>query len=144
MQRTLTRKIWKLGFVSSLAVLPMLAGALMIQIGNPAANPKAQAKHAAIVARITACHSPEKTIVTAKAMGSVDGRQQSIPLHVISLSTPGTYAVTHEWPEQGAWVVQFEATNPDYKSYATGARVEVNGNTVEWTTVKPYVRASNS
>ncbi|HEY3936528.1 MAG TPA: hypothetical protein VGL97_03820 [Bryobacteraceae bacterium] len=144
MQRTLTRKIWKLGFVSSLAVLPMLAGALMIQIGNPAANPEAQAKHAAIVARITACHSPEKTIVTAKAMGSVDGRQQSIPLHVISLSTPGTYAVTHEWPEQGAWVVQFEATNPDYKRYATGARVEVNGNTVEWTKVKPYVRASNS
>ena len=144
MQRTLTQKIWKLGFVSSLAALPMLAGALIIQIGNPAANLEAQAKHAAIVARITACHSPEKTIVTAKATGSVDGRQQSIPLHVISLSTPGTYAVTHEWPEQGDWVIQFEATNPDYKNYATGARVEVNGNTVEWTKVKPYVRASNS
>ncbi|HEX3727046.1 MAG TPA: hypothetical protein VHV08_12415, partial [Pirellulales bacterium] len=115
------QKAWKLALVSSLAVLPILAGALVLQIGNPAGNPEARAKNAAIVARITSCHSPEKTIVTATATGSVDGRQQSMPLKVISLSTPGTYAVTHEWPEQGAWVIKFEATNPDYKNYATGA-----------------------
>jgi hypothetical protein len=138
------QKAWRLAFASSLAVLPVLAGALAVQIGNPAANPEAQAKNAAIVARITACHSPEKTILTATARGSVDGKQQSIPLKVISLSTAGTFAVTHEWPEQGAWVVTFEATNPDYKNYATGASVRVNGNTVEWTAVKQYFRAPNS
>jgi hypothetical protein len=118
--------------------LPLLAGALMLEIGNPASNPEALSKHAALVARTTACHSPEKTSMTAMAEGVIDGQRRSIPLKLIPLSTPGTFAITREWPSVGTWAVKIVARNPEYKDYATGALVPFEANSVEWAAVKHY------
>jgi hypothetical protein len=117
--------------------LPLLAGALVVEIGNPAENAEALSKHAVLVARTAACHSPEKTVLTATAEGVIDGQRRSIPLNLISLSSaPGAFAVTHEWPSTGTWVIKIVATNPEFKSYATGAVVPFEGNAV----IRPWVK----
>jgi hypothetical protein len=99
---------------------PLFAGALLLEAGDPKTDPEAVAKHAVVLARITACHSPEKTVVSATAEGLVGGKRQSIPVKVMNLSTPGAFAVARQWPREGVWTIRLVATNPDYKDYATG------------------------
>ncbi len=110
---------------ATLIAVPMFAGALTLQIDDAKANSEAVAQHAVVVAHITACHSPEKTTVTATAEGIANGKRQSVPLKVIKLSEPGAFAVTQEWPQDGRWTVKMVATNPEYKSYATGFVVPI-------------------
>jgi hypothetical protein len=116
----------------------LFAGALALEVGNPAANAEAQSKHAAVLARTTACHSPENTEITATAEGVVNGIRRSVPLKVIRLSTPGTFVVTHEWPSEGTWAVKIVARNPEYKNYATGAIIPFEGNSIDWASVQHY------
>lgn len=132
------RTLWKPLFVLSMLAVPLFAGALVLSIGNPSANPEAAARHAVLVARITACHSPEKTTVTATAEGIVNGVRRSVPLKVIPLSTAGTFAVARAWPEQGTWAVKMIATNPDYKDYATSVVVPIDKNSAQLGSVKHY------
>lgn len=122
----------------SLVAAPVFAGALALEVGNPAANTEAQSKHAAVLARTTACHSPEKTEITATAEGIVNGVRRSVPLKVIPLSTPGTFVVTHEWPSEGRWTVKIVARNPEYKNYATGVMVPFRANSIDWASVQHY------
>ncbi len=124
----------------ALAILaaPLLAGALLLQVSNPAGNLEALEKQAVLVARITACHSPEKTRVTATAEGVVNGMRKTVSLKVISLSTAGTFAVTREWPEEGIWAIKMIATNPDYNNYATGVVVPMQKNSAQRSAVKHY------
>lgn len=96
---------------AALVAAPLFGGALTMD---------ATVKNDVVVAHITACHSPEKTIVTATAEGLVAGKRESIPLKVVNLATPGTYEVTPPWSRDGVWAVRLIATNPDYKDYATG------------------------
>jgi hypothetical protein len=131
-------------FALSILAAPLFAGALLLEIGNPAGNQEALAKQAVLVARITACHSPEKTTVTATAEGLVNGARSSIPLKVISLSTAGMFAVAREWPEQGTWAVKMIATNPDYKDYATSVVIPMQKSLVQLSTVKHYSHAATS
>jgi hypothetical protein len=138
------KTLWKPLFALSILAAPLFAGALLLEIGSPAANQEALAKQAVLVARITACHSPEKTTVTATAEGLVNGVRNSIPLKVISLSTAGTFAVAREWPEQGTWAVKMIATNPDYKDYATSVVVPMQKSLVQLSTVKHYSHAATS
>ncbi|HZS56285.1 MAG TPA: hypothetical protein VFA65_17910 [Bryobacteraceae bacterium] len=126
---------------ASLLVAPMLAGALRLEVGNPAANPEALAKHALLIVRSTACQSPEKTTITATAEGIVNGKRESIPLKLISLSAPGTFGVGRNWPDDGTWAVKMIATNPDYKNYATSAVIPVQKNVAQFEAVKHYYRA---
>ncbi|MDQ1473419.1 MAG: hypothetical protein QOJ99_4899 [Bryobacterales bacterium] len=119
-----------------LSAAPLFAGALVLEVGNPKANAEASAKNAVVVARITACKSPEKTTVTATAESISGGKRVSIPLKVANLSTPGTFAVTREWPKEGTWAIVLVATNPDYKDYATSVLVPVRNDSFSWATVK--------
>jgi hypothetical protein len=121
-----------------LAAVSLLAGALVVEIGNPAANPEAMSKHAALVARTTSCHAPEKTSMRATAEGVIDGQRRSIPLKLIALSAPGTFAITHEWPLSGTWAVKIVARNPEFKDYATGALVRFDGGSDKWSSVKHF------
>ena len=132
---------WKSLFALSVLATPLLAGALRLEVASPATHQEALTKHALLVARITACHSPEKTTVTATAEGVVNGMRKSIPLKVISLSSPGTFAITREWPEEGTWAVKMIATNPDYKDYATSAVVPVQKNFAQLDAAKQYYHA---
>jgi hypothetical protein len=124
----------------SVLAVPLFAGALLLEVGNPASNPEAVRNHAILVARITACHSPGETTVTATAEGVVNGMRKSIPLKVISLSTAGTFAVTREWPNEGAWAIKLVATNPDYRDYTTSVLVPIRHDSVQLTAAKHYFR----
>jgi hypothetical protein len=118
--------------------LPLFAGALVVEIGDPAANPEALSKHAVLVARTTACHSPEKTLLTATAEGVIDGQRRTIPLNLIPLSPAGSFAVTHQWPSAGIWAIKIVARNPEYRNYATGALVRFNADSIDWASLKHY------
>ena len=121
--------------------LSLLAGGLRVEVGNPAANPEARAQKAALVARIMACQSPEKTRITATAEGVVDGSRRTIPLRVVPLSVPGTFAVMREWPVEGNWAVKLVAMNSEYKDYATGVLVRMEENGFDWAGVKHFYHA---
>src|SRR5947208_16449564 len=97
----------RLTFGFLLASTFAMAGGFDIEFGNPTANSDPKAKDTAVVVRATGCHNPEQAVFTATAEGKVDGKRQSIPLQVIALSTPGTYAVKKQWPDKGAWVLTF-------------------------------------
>jgi hypothetical protein len=114
----MNRKVFIAAISAALLAAPLFAGALLLE---------ATAKDAGVTAHITACHSPEKTVVTATAEGLVDGKRESIPLKVTNLATPGTYEVTRQWPREGVWAIRLVATNPEYKNYATGIVVSRTG-----------------
>ncbi len=135
------RTLWKPFFVLSMLAAPLFAGALLLSVGDASANPEALARHAVLVARITACHSPEKTTVTATAEGIVNGVRRSVPLKVILLSRAGTFAVARQWPEQGTWAVKMIASNPDYKDYATSVVVPIDKDSAQLGSVKHYFHA---
>jgi hypothetical protein len=127
-------------FALSILAVPLFAGALLLEVGNPASNPEAMKNHAVLVARITACHSPGETTVTATAEGVVNRMRKSIPLKVISLSTAGTFAVTREWPNEGTWAIKLVATNPEYRDYATSVLVPIRSDSVQLSAAKHYFR----
>jgi hypothetical protein len=135
------RNLWNSLLALSILAAPLLAGALRLEVGNPATNQEALAQHAVLVAWTTACHSPEKTSVTATAEGVVNGIRKSIPLKVVSLSTPGTFAVTRDWPNEGTWAIKIVATNPEYKDYATSAVVPIQNNVAQTTAVRRFYHA---
>jgi hypothetical protein len=87
------------------AVMPLLAGGFYLEVGNPTANSDPKAKDALFVVRATGCHEPEKASFTATAEGKVNGKRESVPLKLVPLSQPGSYAVKREFPADGKWVV---------------------------------------
>jgi hypothetical protein len=93
------------------AAVPLLAGGLFVMLGNPDASPEARAHNAVLTLKLAGCHEPEKSTITATALRLVDGKRQTIPLKLIALSEPGSYAVTRQWPEKERWVLQFVATD---------------------------------
>jgi hypothetical protein len=126
------------GFVAA----PLFAGALTLQVDDLNSNKEAVAKKAVVVAHMTACHSPEKTTVTATADGIVNGKLQTIPLKVMYLAEPGSFAVAQEWPREGMWTVRLVATNPDYKNYATTVTVPVHNGFVRTAEAKVFYYTS--
>jgi hypothetical protein len=135
------RNFRKIFLAVPILAAPLWAGGMWLQVGNPAANAEATAKQAVLVARITACHAPEKTALTATAEGITDSGRQTIPLKVVRLSKPDTFAVRREWPQSGEWVVKIVATNPEYKGRATSVLVPVKNDSFNWAGVKYYPHA---
>lgn len=130
------RKLLPVALAAGLTSVVLFAGSLTLDVANPKANPEAVSKNAALVARISACNSPEKTTVTATAESVFEGQRRSIPLKVVKLSAPGTFAVSQEWPKEGNWAVALVATNPDYKDIATSVLVPVRNDSFAWASVK--------
>jgi hypothetical protein len=98
--------------VSALALasaIALWAGGLFVVPGNPEANAEARSLKAVLTLKLAGCHEPQKAALAATAIGVVDGKKQTIPLKIDSLSEPGTYAVTRQWPEKGRWVLEFVA-----------------------------------
>lgn len=132
--------LWRPLLTLAVVATPLLAGALRLEVSVPASQ-EVLAKHALLMAQVTACHSPEKSIVTATAEGVVNGIRKTVPLKVIALSVPGTFAVTREWPEGGAWAVRMVVTNPDYHDYSSSAVIPIRNNSVQLEQVKRYSHA---
>jgi hypothetical protein len=138
------RKTWKallFPFIAPVIAGPLFAGALVVEVANPASNPEATARHAAVIVKTTACTSPEKTTMSATAEGIAGGKLQSVPLELIRLSQPGTFAISPNWPAAGKWVVRVVATNPDYHGYAAGVLVPIRNHAPDWQGVQRLFRA---
>jgi hypothetical protein len=86
----------------------LLAGGFYLQLGNPEANPEARKLNAAVVIKAAGCADPAAARITATAIGVVKGERRSIPLEVKALGTPGEFALTQQWPNEGKWVIQLE------------------------------------
>jgi hypothetical protein len=122
------------------AAVSLVAGGFALEIGKPSANPGAQAKNAVLVVRGYACAAPEKTTVSARAEGVVNGKRESIPLKLISLSGESTYAITRQWPAEGKWVITLVEANPRFPSQPS-AIVKMNGNSVDWASITRLQRS---
>jgi hypothetical protein len=120
----------------TLTLTPVFAGALYLDIVSPANNTEAKSMHALAVVHSTACLDPSKSIVTASAVDSADTLHR-VPLHVVPLSTPGTFAVIGTLP-QGAAIIDIAVTNPEYKNYQPHAFIRARGATLEWASVKRF------
>ena len=132
------RNILKTLLVLPLALAPAFGGGMILQIGNPTANPAATAKHGVVFARLTACHTPAKADLTATAEGFVDGKRQTIALKPDLLGEPGTWSIARAWPAEGKWVVRLTATHPEYGAYSSSVVVAVNGDTFDWAKVRNF------
>jgi hypothetical protein len=89
------------------SAMALWAGGLFIVLGNPEANPEARGEKAVLTLKLAGCNQPQNAVVTGVAISVDSGREQSIPLQLKALATPGTYVVTRQWPEQGKWVLEF-------------------------------------
>ena len=90
---------------------PLFGGGFWLQLGNPEASAEAQKSHAALTIKAVGCHDPATAQVTARAIGMVDGRRQSIPLTVTRLSGEGMFALSQQWPKEGRWVIELVGRN---------------------------------
>jgi hypothetical protein len=89
----------------------LFAGGFYLQLGNPEASPEAKKLNAVVTIKAAGCHDPALARLTATAIGMVNGERREIPLKVQPLSTPGMFALVHQWPKQGRWVIRLEAEN---------------------------------
>src|ERR1700683_1662244 len=111
MKRILKRSL----AMAMMSVLASWAGALILEVGNPQANPEAKSMNATLVARVTACHDPAKSKVTASFVRSYGGKLERKPLEVTALQTPGTFAIVGAVPPGS--VIDLAVTNPEYQNY---------------------------
>jgi hypothetical protein len=108
--------------IASMWTVSVGAGTLFrLEVGPPVAagDGAGKLKGAVLVARAVVCDDLTKAVVTAAAEGLIDGRRQSIPLHLMALPTPGVYAVMRDWPANGTWVVHLSGTCPAPKAQAS-------------------------
>lgn len=87
----------------------LFAGGFFLQLGNPDANAEAHAANAILVIKAVGCIEPGSASLTATAISMVDGQQHRIPLKLIRLSEPGTFALTQQWPKEGKWLIDLVA-----------------------------------
>lgn len=128
-----------IGAIGLAGAVTLMAGAFVLQIGKPSANPEAEAKQAMLVVRGVACVEQEKTTVTGSAEGIVNGARESVALKLIPLSGESTYAVTQQWPSEGKWVLTFTMTNPHFGQQSAFVRVEPGG--MDWAGITRVNRA---
>ena len=79
-----------------------------LAIGNPVAvaHPNGVVKKdIGFAVRGENCADIAKIRITGTAEGMVDGARRSIPLRVVAGETAGAFAISHDWPQQGMWVV---------------------------------------
>ncbi len=81
-----------------------------LAIGNPiAVGVLAQGnvvkKDVGMAVRAEGCADPAKVQIAGTAEGIVDGARRSVPLRILPATTAGAFAVPHDWPQAGTWVV---------------------------------------
>jgi hypothetical protein len=135
------KRLWKQSLMMT-AILamgtPVFAGGLYLEVGNPEANAEAKAMHAILVARVTACHEPAKSTVTATAVQlSGDGLRRT-ELKVVPLANPGTFAIVGTLPA-GNSAIDLAVTNPEYKNnYEPRVLIRSDTTQIQWASVKRF------
>jgi hypothetical protein len=113
------------------------AGALYLEVGNPEANVEAKAMHAVLVARVTACHEPAKSIVSATAVQLDGDGLRRTELKVIPLATPGTFAIVGALPT-GDSAIELGVTNPEFKNYSPRVLIRSDSTRIQWASIKHF------
>lgn len=62
---------------------------------------------AVLVVHAYSCHAPTDAAVRASAEGVVNGKRKTIPIELKPTGATGVYAVTRQWPAEGAWALVF-------------------------------------
>ena len=112
------------------------AGALTLEIGKPEADSQAKSMNAALVARVTACHEPAKSKVTASYVRSDGGELRRSELKVMALQTPGAFAIVGAVPAGS--VIDLAVTNPEYQNYQPRVLIRTDAHGVQWSSVRRY------
>lgn len=119
-----------------LSTMAVWAGALVVEVGNPQANPEAKGLNAAVVARVTACHEPGKSTLTASSVRYEGGAMVRTPLQVTALRTPGMFAIAGTVPAGS--VIDLAVTNPEYANYQPRVLLRSDARGVQWGSVKRF------
>jgi len=115
-----------------LAASTALAGGLWVEVGNPAASPEARKLDATLVARVTSCKDPARSVVTANLVALDGDGLKRTPLRVEALSTPGAFAVSGA----AEGVIEITVANPQFGDYRSRTLVRVSPGRIEWASVK--------
>jgi hypothetical protein len=136
MTKTSKRKIAVTAFAAAMMGSAAFAGGLFVEVGNPEANPEAKSVNAVLVARVTACHEPAKSTLTAHSVQMVNGEIQRTPLTVAPLKTPGTFAIIGSVPRGSA--IDLAVTNPEYKNYQPRVLIRTDAQGIRWASAKRF------
>lgn len=123
------------------AAVGAFAGALVLEVGNPEANSEAKGMQALVVARVTACHEPAKSTVTASVLQLKDGKIERTPLEVRPLATGGTFAVVGSIPTGNTAAIELAVTNPEYKNYEPRVLIRRDAAGIQWASLKRFFGA---
>jgi len=127
----------KFALITLLALSPLGAAEFTLTIGNPVAANVARVKTAGLAVRLEECADLAKAKLSGTAEGLEGGARKSIPVQIVAGSGPGVYAVNHNWPNDGAWVVSLKA---ECGSATAGAIVPFRGFAYLRDTVKIFPR----
>jgi hypothetical protein len=114
------------------------AGALVVEVSNPEANAEAKSLHAAVVADVSACHEPAKSVVSAFLIRDNNGSMQRVPLQVTPLKKAGTFAIIGDVPP--ASVIDLTVANPVYGTYQPHVLIRSDEHGMQWTSVKRFFK----
>ncbi len=105
-------RIARLALASALmltAVTSSVWGAdFSLAIGNPVAVTvpgRIVKKDIGLAVRAEGCADPAKAQITGTAEGIVSGARRSVPVRLVPATAVGAFAVSRDWPREGAWVV---------------------------------------
>ena len=105
--------MWRFGITACALAALALAEGFSFNIASPVASHDFHFKGAAFVFRTQGCAESEKVSISGTAEGLVKGARRSVVLKITQASNPGVYAVFHEWPSEGDWVVNLKGTCGD-------------------------------
>lgn len=120
------------------------AGALVLEVGNPETNPEAKALRALAVARVTACHEPAKSTVTATLVRLTNGKLERTKLNVIPLAEGGAFAILGSIPVAETTAIELAVTNPEYKNYEPRVIIRSDASGIQWASLKRFFGAPPS
>ena len=79
-----------------------------LAIGNPVAVALPNGivkKDVGMAVRAENCANPSQAQISGVAEGIVKGVRRSVPLRLVPSATAGAFAVAHDWPQEGSWVL---------------------------------------
>jgi len=115
----------------------LFGGGMVLEVGNPEANPEAKKMGAILVARATACSQPAKSTVTASLVRMHGADVEKVPLTVTRLSDAGVFAITGKIEGDRA-VIELTMSNPEYGDHRPHTLVRVERGAIQWASLKRY------
>ena len=113
------------------------AGALILKMSDPSTDPEAKSMKASVIADVSACMEPAKSVVKASYIQLTKNGLQRTELQVLPMKAAGKLAVVGTVPAGS--VIEVTLTNPNYKNYQPRALVRNSATGVEWASLKHFL-----